>query len=239
MCARRMAGDPRGGGGCERPRRRRRSRAGEKSAGRRGHDRRGHSRSSVAARVQSELGGRADLVTSDLAPKLSGIAARDEARSRELIMRADIRERDAEAGRRDGREVVHGRAVQGHRRFSSNSISEAVEVMRTKAAGRDRQSCISWRADSAAELSRAWHQIHQARKVLSMRALGGRHLCLLLLAAVVAACSCTRSPSNQSSRKSFTRRSKSPGRARRLRRRDRLELRAAARRYRIARCCQS
>src|SRR6202161_3987281 len=37
------------------------------------------------ARVQSEVGGRADLVTSDLAPKLSGIAARDEARSRELI----------------------------------------------------------------------------------------------------------------------------------------------------------
>jgi len=39
----------------------------------------------VAARVQSELGGRADLVTSDLAPKLTGIAARDEARCRELI----------------------------------------------------------------------------------------------------------------------------------------------------------
>jgi 23S rRNA (uridine2552-2'-O)-methyltransferase len=39
----------------------------------------------VAARVQSELGGRADLVTSDLAPKLTGIAARDEARSRELV----------------------------------------------------------------------------------------------------------------------------------------------------------
>jgi 23S rRNA (uridine2552-2'-O)-methyltransferase len=39
----------------------------------------------VAARVESELGGRADLVTSDLARKLTGIAARDEARSRELI----------------------------------------------------------------------------------------------------------------------------------------------------------
>ena len=39
----------------------------------------------VAANVQSELGGRADLVTSDLAPKLTGIATRDEARSRELI----------------------------------------------------------------------------------------------------------------------------------------------------------
>lgn len=39
----------------------------------------------VVARVQTELGGQADLVTSDLAPKLTGIAARDEARSRELI----------------------------------------------------------------------------------------------------------------------------------------------------------
>jgi 23S rRNA (uridine2552-2'-O)-methyltransferase len=39
----------------------------------------------VAARVANELGGRANLVTSDLAPKLTGIAARDEARSRELI----------------------------------------------------------------------------------------------------------------------------------------------------------
>ena len=39
----------------------------------------------VAARAQGELGGRADLVTSDLAPKLTGIAMRDEARSRELI----------------------------------------------------------------------------------------------------------------------------------------------------------
>ena len=39
----------------------------------------------VAARVQRELGGRADLVTSDLAPKLTGVAARDEARSRELV----------------------------------------------------------------------------------------------------------------------------------------------------------
>src|SRR5258708_30258773 len=34
-----------------------------------------------------------------------------------------------------------------------------------------------------------------------MRAFGGRHLCLLLLAAVVAACSCSRSPSSQSAAK--------------------------------------
>jgi 23S rRNA (uridine2552-2'-O)-methyltransferase len=39
----------------------------------------------VAARVHRELGALADLVTSDLAPKLTGIAARDEARSHELI----------------------------------------------------------------------------------------------------------------------------------------------------------
>src|SRR5260370_3006752 len=36
---------------------------------------------SVADRVQIELGGRPDLVTSDLAPQLTGIAARDGARS--------------------------------------------------------------------------------------------------------------------------------------------------------------
>jgi 23S rRNA (uridine2552-2'-O)-methyltransferase len=39
----------------------------------------------VAARAANELGGAADLVTSDLAPKLTGIAARDQARTRELI----------------------------------------------------------------------------------------------------------------------------------------------------------
>jgi 23S rRNA (uridine2552-2'-O)-methyltransferase len=39
----------------------------------------------VAERAAVELGGNADLVTSDLAPKLTGIAARDEARSRELV----------------------------------------------------------------------------------------------------------------------------------------------------------
>ena len=35
--------------------------------------------------IREKLGRPADLVTSDLAPKLTGIAARDEARSRELI----------------------------------------------------------------------------------------------------------------------------------------------------------
>ncbi len=38
-----------------------------------------------AGEAMRALGGPADLVTSDLAPKLSGVTARDEARSRELI----------------------------------------------------------------------------------------------------------------------------------------------------------
>jgi 23S rRNA (uridine2552-2'-O)-methyltransferase len=42
----------------------------------------------VAARVAAALGGPADLVTSDLAPKLSGVAARDQARQQELIAAA-------------------------------------------------------------------------------------------------------------------------------------------------------
>jgi len=39
-----------------------------------------------------------------------------------------------------------------------------------------------------------WHQARDARNVLDMKAVGGRLFCLLLLAAVVAACSCGRSP---------------------------------------------
>ncbi len=39
----------------------------------------------VAEQAAAAVGGRADLVTSDLSPKLSGIAPRDEARSRELL----------------------------------------------------------------------------------------------------------------------------------------------------------
>lgn len=40
---------------------------------------------SVSERVAAALGGKANLVTSDLAPKLTGIAVRDAARSHELI----------------------------------------------------------------------------------------------------------------------------------------------------------
>jgi 23S rRNA (uridine2552-2'-O)-methyltransferase len=39
----------------------------------------------IAATIARRLGGAADLVTSDLAPKLSGVRARDQARSHELI----------------------------------------------------------------------------------------------------------------------------------------------------------
>ena len=39
----------------------------------------------IAAAIAEKLGGAADLITSDLAPKLSGIAARDQARARELV----------------------------------------------------------------------------------------------------------------------------------------------------------
>jgi 23S rRNA (uridine2552-2'-O)-methyltransferase len=42
----------------------------------------------VSERVAKALGGKADLVTSDLAPKLTGIAVRDEARSHELVATA-------------------------------------------------------------------------------------------------------------------------------------------------------
>ena len=47
-------------------------------------------------------------------------------------------------------------------------------------------------------MTRPWHQATDARKVLSMKAVGGRHFCLLLLAAVVTACSCGHSPSSSS-----------------------------------------
>lgn len=43
---------------------------------------------SLAERVRAALGGPADLVLSDLAPKLSGIAASDSARHAELVRRA-------------------------------------------------------------------------------------------------------------------------------------------------------
>jgi 23S rRNA (uridine2552-2'-O)-methyltransferase len=44
--------------------------------------------STVQAQTMRQLGGRADLVTSDLAPKLTGIAERDQTRSLELIQAA-------------------------------------------------------------------------------------------------------------------------------------------------------
>lgn len=49
----------------------------------------------VRAAVVERLGGRADLVTSDLSPKLSGIAERDQALTRELLEAAIGFARDA------------------------------------------------------------------------------------------------------------------------------------------------
>ncbi|HTT76011.1 MAG TPA: RlmE family RNA methyltransferase [Candidatus Binataceae bacterium] len=44
--------------------------------------------SKVQSMVTSQLGGQADLVTCDMAPKLSGVVDRDQARSHELLMDA-------------------------------------------------------------------------------------------------------------------------------------------------------
>jgi 23S rRNA (uridine2552-2'-O)-methyltransferase len=44
--------------------------------------------SKVRAQITMQLGGLADLVTCDMAPKLSGIVDRDQARSHELLMAA-------------------------------------------------------------------------------------------------------------------------------------------------------
>jgi 23S rRNA (uridine2552-2'-O)-methyltransferase len=48
----------------------------------------------LSARVRDALGGPADLVLSDLAPKLSGIAATDSARHADLVRRATALARD-------------------------------------------------------------------------------------------------------------------------------------------------
>ena len=118
----------------------------------------------VTARVQHELGGRADLVTSDLAPKLTGIAARDEARSRELIDSAlSFAVDDTQAGRRDGGEAVHGRGVQGHRRF----IQAAFWQGRSDAHQGEPSGIVGavYHRARVPRLTRAWQQADDARKV--------------------------------------------------------------------------
>jgi 23S rRNA (uridine2552-2'-O)-methyltransferase len=88
----------------------------------------------VIARVRTELGGRADLVTSDLAPKLSGIAARDEARSRELI---DSALRFAIAALKPGGAMVVKLFMGAQFKDIVDAFREhfaSVEVTRTKAS---------------------------------------------------------------------------------------------------------
>ena len=88
----------------------------------------------VAARVQNELGGRADLVTSDLAPKLTGISSRDEARSRELI---DVALRFAIATLKPGAAMVVKLFMGAEFKDVVDSFKQHfgnVEVTRTKAS---------------------------------------------------------------------------------------------------------
>ena len=88
----------------------------------------------VAARVQNELGGRADLVTSDLAPKLTGISSRDEARSRELI---DVALRFAIATLKPGAAMVVKLFMGAEFKDIVDSFKQHfgnVEVTRTKAS---------------------------------------------------------------------------------------------------------
>jgi len=88
----------------------------------------------LPATVMERLGRRADLVTSDLSPKLTGIKDRDEAQFAETD-RCGNRDgaSDAQAGRRDDRKTVHGRRLQGQRR----AIRKAVSQNRGDAGGRD------------------------------------------------------------------------------------------------------
>jgi 23S rRNA (uridine2552-2'-O)-methyltransferase len=88
----------------------------------------------VAARVQNELGGRVDLVTSDLAPKLTGISSRDEARSRELI---DVALRFAIATLKPGAAMVVKLFMGAEFKDIVDSFKQHfgnVEVTRTKAS---------------------------------------------------------------------------------------------------------
>jgi 23S rRNA (uridine2552-2'-O)-methyltransferase len=89
---------------------------------------------SVAARVRDALGGPADLITSDLAPKLSGVAARDEARHAELLAAAlDF----ARLALRPGGAMVAKLFMGAPFRDSVAAFErefESVEVVRTRAS---------------------------------------------------------------------------------------------------------
>lgn len=88
----------------------------------------------IQAAAMRELGGPADLITSDLAPKLSGIADRDQARSRELIEAALAL---AETALRPGgamiAKVFMGNEFEETRKLFAAQF-ERVEVVRTRAS---------------------------------------------------------------------------------------------------------
>jgi 23S rRNA (uridine2552-2'-O)-methyltransferase len=88
----------------------------------------------VRASVAEKLGGSADLVTSDLAPKLSGIAERDQARSMELIQTAlDFARFALKPGGAMVVKFFMGAGFDEMRQLFSHHFSK-VEVVRTRAS---------------------------------------------------------------------------------------------------------
>ena len=87
----------------------------------------------IAAAAIDKLGGPADLVTSDLAPKLSGIPERDDARSRELIETAlGVAERALKPGGAMVAKLFMGADFEGCVTLFERSFRN-VQVARTKA----------------------------------------------------------------------------------------------------------
>jgi 23S rRNA (uridine2552-2'-O)-methyltransferase len=84
--------------------------------------------------ILQALGGAADLVTSDLSPKLSGIAARDQARAAELIEAALAFARSAlRPGGAMVAKVFMGREFEASRNLFGREFAQT-EVVHTKAS---------------------------------------------------------------------------------------------------------
>ena len=89
----------------------------------------------MRAEVAERIGGAADLITSDLSPKLSGIADRDQARSTELLMIAldfacsGVLKRD---GAMIAKLFMGGEFVETRRAFERAFVK--VEIAHTKAS---------------------------------------------------------------------------------------------------------
>ncbi len=87
----------------------------------------------IARQAIDALGGPADLVTSDLAPKLTGIAARDEARSQEVLAAAlDFARRSLKHGGAMVAKVFMGREFKETVAAFEREFAQ-VEVTRTAA----------------------------------------------------------------------------------------------------------